>query len=95
MLPAGLIDKNIELFADGDSLKAIWQGSVVDFSELPSDTKDIYLAEMLTNNEAIKCLYDLGIKHIDAMLEKYCWCRYGGFDKTPDLITETGDTLLS
>lgn len=87
MIPAGLIDKNVELFAVNDKLMAQYNGSVLEFFNLPKSIIDKYIDEMLKYPEKVKCLYNMGFFNLKEMVYQYCWCNYGGYDKTPDLVT--------
>jgi len=88
MIPAGLLDRNVELFADGNKLLATYNGVVMPFSKLPFSVLRKFLDEMLKNTDAVECLRKLGYKSIGKMLERFCWCRFGAFDTTPDLSNE-------
>jgi DNA-binding CsgD family transcriptional regulator len=85
-LPAGLEDKNLEIyFHDGD-LKAIFQGKVVDFIELPGAIRDIFEVQLIRDTAAVHSLqHDMFILDGTAMLLQYVKCVYGGFDCKPDL----------
>lgn len=87
-LPAGLVDANIEIFADGDEVKALYNGSTLMFPDLPESIIDIFRDEMLSNSTAIIALNKAGYRTVSEMLHKYVWCNYGGFDNTPDFDTE-------
>lgn len=88
-LPAGLVDENIEIFADGEKLKSLYKGNTLDFFQLPGEIIDLFREEMLGNTTALIALNKAGLKDIDEILYKYVWCNYGNFDNTPDFDTET------
>jgi len=91
-LPAGLIDSNIEVFSDEkENLFAIHGGITIAFFDLPEEIIAAFKEEMLNNTQAIVSLNKHGLKTIDEMLHQYVWCNYGGFDNTPDFITESND----
>lgn len=87
-LPAGLVDANLELFADGDEVKALYCGKTMLFSELPARILDVFREEMLSNTTAIIALNTAGFRTIAEMLKKYVWCNYGGFDNSADYDNE-------
>lgn len=92
MIPAGLLDNNVELFADGKKLMAIYGGKVIPFSALPHSITIHLVDEMMKNPDAIESLRQIGYKCIDDMVERFCWCRFGAFDTAPDLVTGSGET---
>lgn len=91
MIPAGLLDTNVELFANNDHLLATYNGAVVPFGKLPVSIISKFRAEMFKNPEAIDCLKKLGYTNTAEMLERFCWCRFGAFDATPDLVNDSVD----
>jgi len=87
-LPAGLIDGNLEIFANGTKVMALKDGLVCKFSELDLDVQLAFRQELNADKEAWKALNDMQVQDSDK-LKQYVWCRYGAFDLTPDL-DETG-----
>lgn len=88
MIPAGILDSNVELFANGKQLMAIHNGEIMPFRKMPMPILRIFIDDMLSNTEAIICLNKMGLNSITKMLEQYCWCRFGGFDGVPDLLKD-------
>jgi len=84
MIPAGILNKDVELFADGERLMAIHDRKIVPFRRLPFRILKAFMLDMLSNKKAMVCLIRMGIISPGSMLEKYCWCRFGAFDKNPD-----------
>ncbi|HTN68286.1 MAG TPA: LuxR C-terminal-related transcriptional regulator [Dysgonamonadaceae bacterium] len=84
-LYAGMLDNSVEFFNSDDGLKAITNGSVINFGELP-----------IKLHQKIKRIYD---NHPEAdevlrgwfptqpakRLETFVKCRFGGLDFTPDI----------
>ncbi len=92
-LPAGLCDRNLEVFTHEHILMASFDGKVQPFTLLPEEVKSIFLDDMLDNPTAIKSMRAMGLVNIDEMLVQYVSCRFGGFDATPDLTSETKKLL--
>lgn len=92
-LPAGLVDGNLEIFANNDEVKAIYNGSCISFFDLPEDIIDFFRTEMLQSTEIFIALNKGGIKLMHDMLKQYVWCNYGGFDNTPDFDAELESTV--
>lgn len=86
-LPAGLTDKNVEIFEHSGSAFALYNGARMHYSELPQEIVTALRNEMLSNTDAMICLTKMGIRDTTQMLEKYLVCRYGAFDSTPDFDT--------
>ena len=86
-LPAGLSsdDNNIEIFAEGTGLYALYQGEKMLFKNLPDNILDIFREEMLRNKKAFKTLCEKNHNQPENILSQYVWCNYGGFNIQPDL----------
>jgi DNA-binding CsgD family transcriptional regulator len=91
-LPAGLSGEDLEVYAKGDELYALYCGTVMLFVELPERIKDIFINEMIKDKAAVAALVKLNITEEDAMLRQYVWCNYGGWNRVPDY---TGAHLTS
>jgi DNA-binding CsgD family transcriptional regulator len=90
-VPAGLIDQHCEIFLHPEQgLKAIHNGNIIDFSDLPKNIKFILQVEMECQPEVLEVLENYGIP-ADDQLEVYAKCRYGNYNLHPD-ITEEGIT---
>lgn len=88
ILPAGLCDNNLEVFVHERILKASYNGKIQNFENLPESIKSIFLDDMLDNPTAIKSMRAMDKVDINEMLKQYVSCRFGGFDSTPDLVSE-------
>ena len=85
-LPAGLEDNNLEIYLHDGELKAIHQGKVVDFIELPASIREVFEVQLIKDPAAIHSLQnDMNILDGTGMLMQYVKCVFGGFDKNPDL----------
>lgn len=92
-LPAGLIDNSIEVFRHQDKIKALMNGSVVDYLELPLALREPFQAELLRDKAAVKCIRsEFCIDDMNLMEERFVGCRYGALDHAPDL---KGNLLMS
>lgn len=85
LLPGGLLDNRIEIFADGTEVYAIYNMQVYYFSEWPAEVVDYVRTDLEKNPEAIQSLIELGVEEDKAMLRQYSRCRFGGFDLFADL----------
>jgi len=92
-LPAGLVDKNLEIFADGNNLKATYEGKVVDFFDLPKDIIEVFYNKMTQNPQAITAMRTAGFTIMQEMLWQYVWCNFGGFDNSPDYTSESQELI--
>lgn len=86
-LPAGLTDKNVEIFEFNGSAFALYDGAKMHFSELPTDIVTALRNDMLRNTEAMISLTKMGIRDVSEMIEKYLICRYGALDSNADFDT--------
>jgi DNA-binding CsgD family transcriptional regulator len=85
-LPAGLADKNLEIYFHDGELKAIYQGKTQDFIELPGAIRDIFEVHLIRDTAAVHSLqHDMNILDGTDMLIQYVKCVFGGFDLNPDL----------
>lgn len=87
-LPAGLVDKNIELFEHDHQLKFLFSGSVFKMPKLSLEAREIALQDMLSNHKAYSMICAWGYIG-EEKLNKYLACRCGGFDTVPDINIET------
>ncbi|MDD2279997.1 MAG: helix-turn-helix transcriptional regulator [Bacteroidales bacterium] len=93
-LPAGLVDNNIEIFAESEhNVKALFEGRTVNFLDLPQYIIDFFLNEMYGNSSAMIAFHKAKFNSIEKMLLQYVWCNYGGFDNTPDYNTELNNSI--
>lgn len=91
IIPAGLTDKNVELFAEDDVLYGTHNGSVMKFKDLPKDVLLSIMLELSHDVEAMRALIKwqalLGYSWSDhETLERYAKCKWGGFDNRPDVL---------
>jgi len=89
-LPAGLIDGNLELFAVGKKVKAIYKGEVISFGDLPEEIKEAFRTEIVKDKEALLSLSAMGHTTDKDMLLQYVFCNYGGFDNEADFKKGVG-----
>lgn len=84
-LPAGLVDANLEVFLHGNELKAICNGQVKDYLDLPLEIRAPFKSEMFQDLEAVEVLStDFKITETAKMEEQFVACRYGSLNYTPD-----------
>lgn len=88
LLPPGLIDENLEIFADGTKLMATYNGVTIIFEALPDAIK--YQFEKILNADKVALEYlEKEYKTKEEMLYQYVWCNFGGWNMKPDLDKET------
>lgn len=81
MIPAGLIDKNIEFFSQDGELYSLQNGKRFRFPDLPLDHQ-AFLLNQFTEDETGRET----VSHLrpDDRLKTYSICRFGGCNSTPD-----------
>ncbi|PXX96880.1 hypothetical protein DF185_19770 [Marinifilum breve] len=85
-LPAGIEDKNLEIYRYGKEVNAVYDGKKGSYLDLPMEMREPFQAEYIADKAAQHCIVnDFGIELADAQEEKFVGCRYGNWDKTPDL----------
>lgn len=85
-LPAGLEDRNIEIYISDGKLKAICCGTVLEFSQLPEEFIEGLSAVMIEDIKAVKSMIqDMKIVDPQKMLEQYIKCNFGNFDSQADM----------
>src|SRR6056297_2655279 len=84
-LPAGLIDKDVEVFDVDGKLHATYNRKVYKFMDLPTYIIDQFTDLLINDEKARKEFEKHNIKDTGFMLEEYVRCNFGGFDNKPDL----------
>jgi len=84
-IPAGLTDKNIEIFAFEGKAYALYNGKKIPFSKVPEKIYNAFFEDMLNNSEAMKILDTFCNMSISQRFNQFLICRYGAFDSNPDL----------
>ena len=90
VLPSGLVDGHTEFFYNDIFVYALHRGVLIRWENW---TEELYLLaeeDMAKNPIAVQCLIDLGIEGRLDMIWQYIRCRYGAFDKHPD-VDEAGN----
>lgn len=87
LLP-GLMDGSIEFFIDTDKLKAITNGSVIDFTQLSFSGIKILQQAIDSNPEVKLHLFDMHPNDKYKRLEQFVKCRFGGLDYQADMSTD-------
>lgn len=81
----GMLDKSVEFFNTDKGLKAIANGSVIDFSDLPIELHRLVKRIYDNNIEAQQVLMEWYPNNPAKRLETFVKCRFGGLDFTPDI----------
>jgi DNA-binding CsgD family transcriptional regulator len=85
-LPAGLVDKKLEIFIHHNDLFVLYDERKTSFELLHADIQDCFLQHMLANKPAIVSLQkDFCLTDAKAMLIQYIKCNFGNFDNVPDM----------
>lgn len=85
-IPAGLEDKNLEIYRHRNAARAIHNGKTVNYLDLPDEIREPFQAELIANRKCCKCLREqMGITDSAQMEETYVACRYGALNTVPDL----------
>lgn len=82
-LPPGLVDANLEIYADGTKLMAVYNGSNMIFEKLPAEILKQFSDLMHTDTIALDCLKETSSSEYE-MLYQYVWCNFGGWNRSPD-----------
>lgn len=85
-LPAGIADKNVEFFAQGEQVFAIMDGQMHPIQTWPDWLHKAIEEDMAKHPEAVEALVDADIVGTAEMVEQYIKCRYSVLDNTPDMI---------
>lgn len=85
-LPAGILDSNVEFFANEGKAFAFVQGKMLQVGEWPHSLRAAVLKDMHMHPESIDFLLDADITDEDEMIEQYVKCRYSALDNEPDMI---------
>lgn len=86
-LPAGLADRNVELFVKNDIMYATYNGKIMQFDELPEAIRFYFTEELLCDLAAVIALRKMGFSTNHEMLQQYIKCNYDAYDTVPDLVT--------
>lgn len=85
-IPAGLMDKSLEIFIHKNDLFVLYNGKQTRFEFLPEKIKDMFSQHMMANKKAIQCLHnDFRLKDPEQMLKQYVKCNFGNFDTQADM----------
>lgn len=82
-LPPGLVDANLEIYADGTKLMAVYNGSNMIFEKLPTEILREFSMLLNSDTIALECLKK-SFSSQDEMLYQYVWCNFGGWNRSPD-----------
>ncbi len=85
-LPAGIADKNVEFFAQGEQVFAIMGGQMHPIQTWPDWLAQAIEDDMAKHPEAVEALVDADIVGRAEMIEQYVKCRYSVLDNSPDMI---------
>ncbi len=92
-LPAGLENKSVEIYAFENKLKALYNGKVIEFEQLPDHIRELYANKCLASTDALKAMESVGITNLAAKVHQFVFCNFGGFNEIPDL--DENGTLTS
>ena len=85
----GMEDKNLEIYVFEGKPKAIYNGKVICFWELPTEIIEKFRTLLAKNTAAINGFIDAGWDRLpnaaDKMLTQFVCCNFGGFNTEPDM----------
>lgn len=81
MIPAGLIDKNIEFFSQNGELYSIQNGERFTYPDMPQEHLVFLFNEFNTDDHGRATVVHL---KKEAQLKAYSICRFGACNSTPD-----------
>lgn len=85
-IPAGLLNRNVELFINDNELYGLYNKKTYPYLELPESIRSIFQVELIRDKKAQESLiHDFGITDGTEMELQFVRCRFGGFDSNPDL----------
>lgn len=84
-LMAGLLDKNLEVFAFAKEVYAIYNMHIIPFSQWPEEIFQMIEADMQKHPDAVQVLIELGLEKRLPAIRQYSRCRFGGLDRYADL----------
>jgi len=85
-LPAGIEDKNLEIYRYNGEVNVVYDGKKRSYLELPRELREPFQTEYIADKAAQDCIINVfGIETANAQEEKFVGCRYGNWDKNPDL----------
>jgi DNA-binding CsgD family transcriptional regulator len=89
-VPAGILQGQIEFFAVAPfKVKALCEGVVYDFKDLPHSAKKIVQKRRLKNENAQYSFDKLKIRSEEERDERFAYCLWGAFNETPDIMLFT------
>lgn len=86
-IQAGVADRGLEIFKQGDRTLATFAGHTYKFQDLPNLVLNLLRADLALNLKAQAALAEWGLEDPMARLEKYAACRFGGVDLFPDITS--------
>ena len=87
LLP-GLKCNSVEFFMDNGSIKAITNGSIIDFTQLPFAHMQLLEEEIEKDKQVKMHLLDMHPNSKYKRLEQFVKCRFGGLDYQADMSSE-------
>lgn len=88
LLP-GMVDENVEIFVEKNDVKALMNGKVIPFAQLPFATIALLKEEMYKDNDVLISLFDMHPTSEMKRIEQFAKCRLGGLDFAPDIENGT------
>lgn len=86
-IQAGVADRGLEIFKNGDKTLATYAGHTYKFQDLPNRVLNLLRLDLESNPRAQKALNEWGYTEELPKLEKYAACRFGGIDLFPDITS--------
>ena len=87
LIQAGVADRGLEIFKQGDKTLATYAGHTYKFADLPNIVLNLLRADLQLNESASEALTQWGLEAPMERLEKYASCRFGGVDMFSDITS--------
>jgi len=85
-LPAGLLNKHVEIFVQDNELYALYNKRTYPYLELPESIRSVFQVELIRDKKAQSSIEKtFCITDSTDMELQFVKCRFGGFDNNPDL----------
>jgi len=85
-IPSGLEDHNLEIYRHKNTVRAIFNGKITNYIDLPNSIREVFQVELINDRKACTCLRaKMCITDANQMEETYVGCRYGALNHIADL----------
>jgi DNA-binding CsgD family transcriptional regulator len=89
MIPTYILTHDIELFNDGFELDKAYYTTYMKTARVhkaPQYILKMIIADMVSHPKKVAVLRGMGYTEFNALIEKYCSCVFGAYDRDPDIV---------